>query len=154
MIETILGNILNSKEKYIAHQTNCVSNGAAGLAYTLFTNYPYSDDYSTRTDNSVAGTINIKGNGQDQRYIINMFGQFYPGKYRNGSGFDSEISRESYFQSCLNEIFKIKDLESIAFPYKIGCNLAGGNWDHYLKMLEGFEKSLNNVKVIIYKHEV
>ena len=59
-------------------------------------------------------------------------------------------NRLQWFKECLDEIEKIEDLESVAFPYKIGCGYGGGDWNDYLKLIEQFsEKSL--VKVVIYQ---
>ncbi|MGH8711572.1 MAG: hypothetical protein ACREVA_09710, partial [Burkholderiales bacterium] len=39
------------------------------------------------------------------------------------------------------------------FPYGIGCGLAGGDWNEYKKLLEGFAEqvSVNGVAVILYR---
>jgi hypothetical protein len=33
---------------------------------------------------------------------------------------------------------KLLDTDEIAFPYGIGCGLAGGNWKRYEEMIEEF----------------
>lgn len=46
MIEIIEGDLLNATEKYICHQTNCLSQGsAAGIARAIFDRFPYADIY-------------------------------------------------------------------------------------------------------------
>ena len=97
--------------------------------------------------------IVIKGNGIDQRYVINMIGQWFPGrvKYPNSSK-DGYIARQKYFKNCLKEIMKIKDLESIAFPYNIGCGVAGGDWEIYEKLIDLFSKHVD-ADVFLYKLE-
>ncbi len=154
MIETILGSITDSKEKYICHQTNCVSTGpGGGLARTIFNEYPWSDIYKSRTVRDKFGSIVVCGNGKEERYVINMNAQYYPGAptFEN----DLEPDRAEAFQKCLNKIKMIPDLESIAFPAKIGCAIAGGDWEEFYKMLEEFEKevSKNGVIVKIYDYE-
>jgi O-acetyl-ADP-ribose deacetylase (regulator of RNase III) len=147
MIEIKRDNILNSNEKYIIHQCNCITNNALGLAETLFTKYTYADEYNNRKKYSIPGTISIKGDGDKFRYIINAFAQFSPGK---ASLNETKENRLQWFKECLDEIEKIEDLESVAFPYKIGCGYGGGDWNDYLKLIEQFsEKSL--VKVVIYQ---
>ena len=37
------------------------------------------------------------------------------------------------------------DLESIGFPYRIGCGAAGGNWNNYLGTLEIFSRYLPGI---------
>ena len=159
MINIIEDSIFNSTEQYIAHQCNSISHGAGGLAYSLFRQYPYANIYSNRTGPDTPGDILIKGNGLDQRYVINMIGQYYPGcgskiSHANDKFPDGADDRKGYFQQCLDRIALIDNLESIAFPYKIGCDLAGGDWNVYSEMLENFTERLKDkVKVVIFKYE-
>lgn len=156
MIEIISGNIFDSKEKYLCHQTNCITKRAAHLSKDVFIQYPYADIYSGRTIPSTPGSIVIAGNGKDQRYVINMLGQYYPGspKYTDSS-LDGTLARQKYFYNCLLKIAQIPDLESIAFPWKIACGAAGGNWEYYLGVLNNFTKYVEtkDIKVCIYKLE-
>ena len=94
------------------------------------------------------GSIDIAGNGEDKRYVINMFSQYYPGKCKYPGNIDNAYLRVNAFQSCLNKISKIDNLESIAFPYEIGCGLAGGDWKEYEKMISDFAK--NNFLTDVY----
>ena len=146
-IEFKNGDITQSSEKYIVHQCNCISNYSLGLAKTIFEKFPYAECYINREKNDIAGTIQIKGNGLDQRYIINLFGQFSPGKPKKN---ETNFQRLKYFKRCLFEISKIPDLESVAFPKNIGCGLAGGNWDDYYNEILFFA-SKTNTKVVIYE---
>jgi len=36
-------------------------------------------------------------------------------------------------------------------PYKIGCGLAGGNWDKYYNILNIWANNNPNIKIVIYK---
>jgi O-acetyl-ADP-ribose deacetylase (regulator of RNase III) len=155
MIEIINDSILNSDEKYIAHNCNCITQKSAGTAKSIFDQFTYSNTYQNRTSPSKQGTIEILGNGINQRYIINMYVQYYPGKPKYDN-FDGSRPREKYFHSCLLQVAKIENLTSIAFPYGIGCNLGGGNWDYYYGTLINFEKFVNNkfgTTVKIYKKD-
>lgn len=160
MITIINGNILEAKEKYIGHQSNSVSNYAAGLAYSIFQKFPYANVYSHRPYPYVAkgddlpGHIIIRGNGKSKRFIVSLGGQYFPGAPNEKSLLDSSIVREGYFWQCLKQIAKIEELESIALPVGIGCGLAKGNWNHYMKMIENFDKIVNTlqkVEVVLYK---
>lgn len=150
--EIITGNLLNSDAKYIAHQANCLSSNAAHLAAAVFSKFPYADIYSERTIPDKPGEIKICGNGKDQRYIINLFGQYYPGrpKYPDSSK-DGHKAREKYFKSCLEKISQVENLESIAFPFGIGCGAAGGNWENYKDMIDNFADQLPDVRILIIK---
>jgi hypothetical protein len=77
--------------------------------------------------------------------VINMFAQWEmggPGRYnrvRPAPPSDSARVREEWFQQCLHAIMALdRKPASIAFPYEIGCGLAGGNWPRYDAMLVAF----------------
>ena len=135
--------LLNSTENYIAHQCNCASRNALGIARSIFSKFKYANTYSQKR---TPGAIDVLGNGSDKRFVINMYGQFYPG--RPAYNETSEI-RLLYFTKCLENILEIPDLESVAFPWKIGCGLAGGNWDTYYELLNSFSDK-TDAEVILY----
>lgn len=153
MFEYKEDDILKADEQYICHQCNCRSITSAGLALHIFKELPYANIYNERkTSNSPdlrkAGHIVIRGDGITKRFVINMLAQVYPGASQ-GYDLDSNIAREKYFKQCLDEISQIPNLTSIAFPYKIGCGLAGGDWGKYEKMLKDFSES-TTAKVTVY----
>ena len=158
MLEIIDGDILAVKTKYIAHQCNLLTVDAAGVAKAIFDAFPYADIYKERLNNKtlskddLLGNFILRGNGKDQRYVINMMCQKYPGKPKFlDNKIDGIVARENHFASCLERISWINQLDSIAFPYGIGCNLAGGNWNHYLKMLEEFSAGVSAKVFLIRK---
>lgn len=163
MIEIVTGDLLNAQEKYIAHQCNCLTYKSAGTAKAIFDKFPHSNTYERRLpqeDKSqikdIPGTIIIMGDGQEQRYVINMYAQYYPGRSKYPlSSLDGIPVRLNYFYKCLLRVAKIPDLESIAFPWRIGCNLGGGNWEHYLGTITNFANYVaeKNIKVRIYRKE-
>lgn len=154
-ILVITGDLLNATEKYILHQTNCISQGAAaGIARAIFDKYPYADCYSNRKERSIPGTFDIMGNGLDQRFVINLHSQKYPGGPNIDS--DNQEARQKYFYRGLLRLAKVENLESIAINWKIGCGIAGGNWDYYLGTLTNFAKYIKekqNAEVVIYRRE-
>lgn len=77
-----------------------------------------------------------------------MFAQIGPGKGRNPA--DSAQQRLQYFRSCLQQLEQDLPADArIAFPYKIGCGLAGGNWDLYLVELQQFARSHPSMEVLV-----
>src|SRR5574338_875912 len=154
MIEIVSGDIFDSTEKYLCHQCNCVTQKAAHLSKDVFARYPYADIYAGRRQPNNPGTIEIRGNGQDQRYIVNILGQYYPGNPKFPlSNLDGVQAREKYFHKALLALAKVPDLESVAFPWKIACGAAGGDWNHYLVTLTNFAnyvESTQGTKVVIY----
>jgi len=157
MLEIVNGDLFDSKEKYLLHQTNCVTNRAAHLSKDVFERYPYADIYTHRTEPSVPGTIEIRGDGQEKRFVINLLGQYYPGKPKYpDSKLDGALAREKYFHKCLLKVAKIENLESIALPWRIACGAAGGNWSHYLGTINNFAQyiySTQGAKTIIYRKD-
>lgn len=156
-MEIIIGNLLDSKEKYIAHQANCVTTNSAGIAKLIFDKFPHSDVYSNRTSPDTPGSIKVMGNGNSERYVINMFSQYYPGKSKYiDSELDGILARQKYFHRSLQRIAKIENIESIALPWRIGCGLGGGDWEWYLGTIVNFSKYISdtqNAKCYIYKRE-
>lgn len=130
----------------------------ANLAKSIFARFPYADIYSPRRyaehlplPDELPGNIIIRGNGQDQRFVINLIGQYWPGKPKYpDSPADGRRARQRYFEECLDKIAQIPDLESIAFPYRIGCGAAGGDWDVYWFALNTFALSIG-APVTVYQ---
>lgn len=144
MIPVIEGDLLDAKDIYIAHQTNCVSTNARGIAKQIFDKYPNANTYKNHNmKRSIPGTIEVIDP------VINMYGQYYPtvSKYSN----DTNAARIVWFTQCLEKIKSVLPKGSIVgMPYLIGCGLAGGSWPIYLKLLEEFVKS-SDIKIILYK---
>ena len=53
------------------------------------------------------------------------------------------------FANCLQEI-RALNITEIAFPFNIGCGMAGGSWPKYKKMLIE-HLSNHDIKVVVYK---
>ena len=159
MIEIVTGDIFESTDKYLCHQCNCVTHLSAHLAKDVFERYPYADIYTPRGNSTYAdtpGTIIIKGNGVDERYIVAMLGQYYPGRAKYPkSSLDGIPVRQKYFYHCLLRLAKVPDLESVAFPWRVGCGAAGGDWERYLGIITNFANYVDGkgVKVRVYRRE-
>lgn len=78
-----------------------------------------------------------------------MLSQRYPGKSKYNN--DTIIKRKEWFLKCLNYIKEIPNIKSIAFPYNIGCGLAGGNWNEYLEMIQNLSDT-SNILIKLYKY--
>lgn len=151
MLKIIEKNIIESNSQFIAHQCNCITNQAAGVAKTIFDAFPYSNCYKDRPFPydlkeiyKFVGKIQVCGDGKENRFVINMFSQIFPGSSKYSNGNDSQQMREKYFIDCLDLISQIPNIQNISFPWRIGCNLGGGNWNNYLDILRKFsEKDIN-----------
>ena len=162
MIEIIQGDILNANEEYICQQCNCISVRPHGLSASIANKYPHANPYSIRrpmkgrnmaisSDIATPGSIQVFGSGI-QRKVICMFAQYGMGKpyaYGNTTS-DSSTDRLQWFSACLERISEMKP-GSIAFPYNIGCGLAGGNWTLYSDILYRWSENHPEIVIRIYK---
>lgn len=146
LVRVVDGDLLDASEKFICHQCNCTTTYAKGLSASLFHRFPWAECYR-RGGQRTPGTIQVCGDGVSQRFIVNMFAQYGGGKPR---GRDSQAARLDYFRQCLGQIAKLPGLESVAFPFLIGCGLAGGDWTRYHAEIERFA-GIAKVPVVLYK---
>jgi hypothetical protein len=124
------------KISYIAHQCNCTTRVAQGLAKQIFDTFPSANVYKSLEDDR-AGTVKIRGK------ICNLFAQYNPGK---PTASESSQMRLLWFKKCLRLLRDELDpatTKSIAFPYRIGCGLAGGHWPHYRAALQEFAEQVD-----------
>jgi len=136
-LKIVEGDLLECAETYLCHQTNCVSVRSKHLAKSIFDKYPYANVYQQRDEHSKPGTIIISG-GLNDRLIINMMGQYYPGCKYPDSLKDGKNTRIKYFDSCLRSMLSLQG--TFAFPWRIGCGAAGGDWEVYIAMLKDFSR--------------
>lgn len=141
-MKEVKGNVLNSKVDIVVHCTNCFGVMGAGIAKQIKEKFPkvfkdykkLCDSYKGRRE-ELLGTcqfVRVKNEGR-RLTICNLFGQF-------DFGFDRKPKLiYDAFQNGLNSLFTYafdNSLESIAFPWKIGCGYAGGDWARVSKMIE------------------
>lgn len=146
--------ILDTKYQLIVHQTHCNAKykKGKGLALEINKKFPHADVYKDRKKDSIPGTIEVRGSPKGERFICAAFAQINPGKPQEYGEPDSEINRQDYFQECLDRISRIHNLREVAFPYKIGCGLAKGNWEIYETLIKNFAAG-TNAKVYIVSNE-
>lgn len=155
MIQIIKGDILLAHEHYIGHQCNCISTKVIGLAKKIYDKYPNANPFQYEGKMFI-GDIDIRYIDEN-RSIINIFAQYYPGKpnQSHNSILDTSKLRLRWFRKCLLVIYTNDMITELAFPYKIGCGLAGGNWTEYEMLLGRFTDAMKNKgrDVKIYKLE-
>lgn len=159
------GDVLASGADLIAHQCNCRSVGAKGLARKIFRKFPKANDYKDRVvcfpQFSTPGLISVRGR------IVNMFAQVWPGKASGrvtrvyGKEYaDTQDARHDYFAQALASLAEIINKKAkkdehktiVAFPYGIGCGLAGGNWEAYRGLIDDFAEIVRDTaRVEIYR---
>ena len=94
--------ITTSDAQYIAHQCNCTTTTADGVASTTFTLYPRSDTYSQEKKRT-PGTLDVFEPVPGGHGVINCYAQYHPSRpsVHSGSTFDSPYDRVEWFKQCL-----------------------------------------------------
>lgn len=170
----VSGNLLNTDYHIIIQQLNCLCVKPHGLSESIAKKYPYANVYEKRqrldkrnlcipSDRGIPGNITVSGFKEDKKpIVIGLYGQFDFGKpYFKSNRPKCEIKetreqREIWFQEALDNLLNWliennlnKEDIKIGLPYLIGCGLAGGKWENYLKIIEKFtEKIKCQVEII------
>lgn len=148
LITHIENDLFNAPMNYIiCHQVNTKAKMGKGIALTMKKLYPdnyaeYSYLCEQISASALLGSCYVTKQS-DGRHIANLFAQ-------NGYGTDTRYTNYEALATCLEKLGKYaRDNElSLAFPYKIGCNNAGGNWKIVLTMIE---ELCYGVDILIYK---
>ena len=171
-----IGDILESTEDVLVHQCHCCDVDAGGLAKLIFEKYPCSNVYQTRYQESrgggvamafiepgTVGVYEIAPNAK--KYVVNLYAQIYPGPPTDSQTSlatqdddDSSALRLELFEKCLKSLSKVNFQSSVnqpkisfAFPWRIGCGTALGDWNTYFKSIATFCFSLPNCTVVLYQ---
>jgi O-acetyl-ADP-ribose deacetylase (regulator of RNase III) len=160
------GDVLTAKTDAIAHQVNCRGVMGAGLAKQIREKYPQvfteyheyikhiyesvlKDEHAVayKLLGSISKTKIFQQDGFSQ-YIVNLFAQDDHDSSKRQIDYDA-------FWNCLHNLrtWALREnIFSIAFPFGIGCGLAGGNWDIIKLMIgEVFNKNIG-INVEIWKY--
>ena len=141
MIKECKGDILKSGADFVCQQVNCRGAMNSGLAKYIRSQYPkVYEVYKARVDKAKKEDPHLEDFGLLGRVlavdvgdftILNCFSQNRYGK--DGKKYTDYPA----LQYCLNSIYGAAlPEERIAFPYKYGCGLGGGNWSVVRKMIE------------------
>lgn len=126
-------NILNASEQIIVHQVNELGVMGAGLAKQIKEKYPKMFEAYKKyaSPDKIGQCLLIRV--EEDKYIANFFSQ-------RGISRTHQTTDHKAFEKCLiqlSEYIKQNNM-TVAFPYKIGCGLAGGNWDIVSKLIEKY----------------
>lgn len=150
-VTVCIGDLLQCDDQVIAHQCNCKTVGPVkGLAKHLFDKFRYANTY-TENCQRAAGTIQVCTGLDGTRPVINLYAQVYPGVAREDRKNDTKAARLNHFASCLDLISQQKWITQIAFPYGIGCGLAGGEWLEYMANIVDWAAQHPHIRVRLYK---
>lgn len=146
-IQYKIGDLLDAEEDIICHQVNCLGYMGAGLALQLRKKYPEMfEEYKRFINYPPTGSIFIAPTrnqniemlmgrahfyfAKDKKIIASLFAQ-------KGVGNGVQTDYDSLYESlCRVSEYAITTKRTIAIPYKLGCGLAGGDWEVVEKIIQ------------------
>jgi O-acetyl-ADP-ribose deacetylase (regulator of RNase III) len=148
-MEMMRGDILKVKRGIICHQVNCKGVMGAGLAKDLKERYPSAyEDYMSaykrgelELGNAIFSVIRNK-----DLYIAHICGQRDYGREK-GKVYTSFLGVMESLRSVTK--FSKRVNLPIYVPFKMGCGLAGGNWQSMMKVIN----QINPDCIIVMKQE-
>lgn len=159
MIEIVNGDLLKADLPIIAHQTNCLGIMGAGIAKSIkdkwndvFTQYK-NLCVNTKDKHNLLGKIQLcPTNDTPIKYVVNLFGE-----YSFTESVTPYENRHTDYDALRNTLTVLKenlvflDFNKVGIPYKLGCGLAGGDWDGvvYPMLQEIFNDNI--ITLCIYK---
>lgn len=130
-IKFIKGDLLASGADIIAHGCNCVGGFGSGVAGQIAQRYPHIKKayiHKFNTEGWELGDVQFVRIGHSEKSIANCATQkeYYP-RDRVHADYES-------IEKCMNIVKELAGDKTIAIP-KIGCGLAGGDWEVVEKIL-------------------
>lgn len=151
-MKTIDCNLLDAPAEVIAHCCNCFNTMGAGVALAIKNKYPEAyeaDCQTTKGDKAKLGTVSltvVNTPTNQIKAVANIYGQY-------GMGGEKPVNYEAMYNGLVNLRGRLKPtISAVAFPYKMGCGLAGGDWRIVEKMIEVVFENVT-YDVIICKFE-
>lgn len=148
--------LLKTPIHIIAHQVNCQGVMGGGVAKQIKQKYPtVYEIYKARCCESheklLGGYVAVWSQDRSQ-LIVNVFGQNNFGRdkvYTDYKALENGLS--NFIKDYRNSFNIMPEVQiPIAIPYKIGCGLAGGDWNLVSTILEKLEIEYNII-FIAYK---
>lgn len=154
MIEYIKGDLLTEKCDIICHQVNCVGVMGAGIAAQIkykwknvFDTYKTICNIPSNSEDLLGDCQIVKVDDANISYVANLFGQNLIGRNGVMTNYEAleqamrsvvEFAAENYPNGCI-----------VGFPYKIGCGIAGGDWEIVKSLIERIFQDTNiNIKIV------
>lgn len=131
------GDLLASNCEVICHQTNCMGAMGSGIAKAIRATYP--EAYHALRDRfeqgaAAVGEVDFVPTIRSGflRCVVNCYGEK---DYLPRGAVHTNYEALQHCFDKIKEEFAGKNY-TIGFPYKIGCGLAGGDWNIVSKMIE------------------
>lgn len=157
MIKIIKGNLFDTTAPIIAHQVNCQGVMGSGIAKQVKEKYPLVfeayKNYCKENKDKLGKVLLLDSSGNEQLdsekkpYIANLFGQ-------DNYGYDGKqyTNIDAFKEACVGLYIKAQMLgiDTIAMPYKIGCDRGGASWSEVYMILESL---FNKIDLELWKLE-
>lgn len=139
---------LNNEVDYMFHCCNCQKNFGSGIALEVKNRIPAAYEADLASGDDMLGEFTTGGG------VYNLYGQKYYGRYGSYyQEFNRQIDYNAYRRALYNALADIAgeegDLKNVVlgFPYKIGSDRAGGDWDTVKKITEDMVSNFNGTMV-------
>lgn len=152
MIDFKLGNavsaLLDGEVEFLMHCCNCQNAFGSGIAKEIRERIPSAYEADTvhhrRANGSILGSVSTDGS------VLNLYGQDYFGRKSSlmNDNFSRQLSYVALVEAMLEASKYVPKGSTIAVPYLMGCDRAGGDWSTVLNLME---EIFIGHKVIVYK---
>ena len=163
-INIVNGNIFDTHCNIICHQVNCQGIMGHGIAKQVKEKYKgvfneykrYCDAHADNREAMLGEALIVDVDygaavldwlvNKERKYIANIFGQL-----TYGTGLRTDYKALVLGLEVVANFAKEHNL-SVAIPYKIGCGLAGGDWNKVNILIEGVFAG-TGIEVLMYRYE-
>ena len=163
-INIVNGNIFDTHCNIICHQVNCQGVMGHGIAKQVKEKYKgvfneykrYCDAHADSREAMLGEALIVDVDygaavldwlvNKERKYIANIFGQL-----TYGTGLRTNYKALVLGLEVVANFAKEHNL-SVAVPYKIGCGLAGGDWNKVNILIEGVFAG-TGLEVLMYRYE-
>lgn len=163
MIKEVKGNLLTYPGlELIGHQTNCLGVMGGGIAKQIKNKNPrvYDSYYCycklPKDPHSILGTLQCVRNDNDTQWIANIFGEYsfcesIAPYEENGKPRHTDYDALQKALSELHNWINVNNIKTAGIPHKLGCGLAGGDWDNvvYPMIINEFKNDLTITLYIV-----
>ena len=163
-INIVNGNIFDTHCNIICHQVNCQGIMGHGIAKQVKEKYKgvfneykrYCDAHADNREAMLGEALIVDVDygaavldwlvNKERKYIANIFGQL-----TYGTGLRTNYKALVLGLEVVANFAEEHNL-SVAIPYKIGCGLAGGDWNKVNILIEGVFAG-TGIEVLMYRYE-
>ena len=131
MLKTLNVSILDAPAEVIGHCCNCFHTMGSGVAHAIREKYP--EAYVADCKKTIKGDIKKLGRASiakvfkpdnEIKWVANLYGQYTFGTDKKQVSYEAIYEALTRVRQWMND----NKLKTIAFPYKMCCALAGGDW--------------------------